>query len=158
MRGADPNINLLPFPIPLFPLSMVCESRVLRSFYIEQEHSTTLPLSETKLSSFIDSPKQQSYATMASSVPLTQPSAPAQQSQSQASLPAQRTSSRSPLADGRECNVILFGLPDLSSSSLIWRHSTLISQIAASSSFSLTCCALSQFFSLPLCPLCVSLF
>ena len=23
MRGADPNINLLPFPIPLFPLSMV---------------------------------------------------------------------------------------------------------------------------------------
>ena len=49
---------------------------------------------------------------MASSVPLTQPSAPAQQSQSQASLPAQRTSPRSPLADGRECNVILFGLPE----------------------------------------------
>ena len=67
---------------------------------------------ETKLSFFIDSPKQQSYATMASSVPLTQPSAPAQQSQSQASLPAQRASSRSPLADGRECNVILFGLPE----------------------------------------------
>ena len=46
---------------------------------------------------------------MASSVPLAQPSVPAQQSQSQASLPAQRTSSR---ADGRECNVILFGLPE----------------------------------------------
>ena len=49
---------------------------------------------------------------MVSSVPLTQPSAPAQQSQSQASLPAQRTSSRSPLADGRDSNVILFGLPE----------------------------------------------
>ena len=46
---------------------------------------------------------------MASSVPLAQPSVPAQQSQSQASLPAQSTSSR---ADGRECNVILFGLPE----------------------------------------------
>ena len=35
-----------------------------------------------------------------------------QQSQSQASLPAHRASSRSPLAEGRECNVILFGLPE----------------------------------------------
>ena len=49
---------------------------------------------------------------MVTSVPLTQPPAPAQQSQSQASLPAQRTSSLSPLADGHECNVILFGLPE----------------------------------------------
>lgn len=95
-------------PLSLDPVAeqVQCNSQTLKSL------ASVIEKLENKLSSFIDSPKQRSYATMASSVPLTQPSAPAQQSQSQASLPAQRTSSRSPLADGRECNVILFGLPE----------------------------------------------
>ena len=92
-------------PLSLYPVAqqVQCNSQILKSL------ASVIEKLENKLSSFIDSPKQRSYATMASSVPLTQP---AQQSQSQASLPAQRTSSRSPLADGRECNVILFGLPE----------------------------------------------
>ena len=95
-------------PLSLDPVAeqVQCNSQTLKSL------ASVIEKLENKLSSFIDSPKQQSYATMASSVPLTQPSAPAQQSQSQASLPAQRTSPRSPLADGHECNVILFGLPE----------------------------------------------
>ena len=92
-------------PLSLDPVAeqVQCNSQTLKSL------ASVIEKLENKLSSFIDSPKQQSYATMVSSVPLTQPSAPAQQSQSQASLPAQRTSSRSPLADG---NVIPFGLPE----------------------------------------------
>ena len=95
-------------PLSLDPVAeqVQCNSQTLKSL------ASVIEKLENKLSSFIDSPKQRSYATMASSVPLAQPSVPAQQSQSQASLPAQRTSSRSPLADGRECNVILFGLPE----------------------------------------------
>ena len=95
-------------PLSLDPVAeqVQCNSQTLKSL------ASVIEKLENKLSSFIDSPKQRSYATMASSVPLTQPSAPAQQSQSQASLPAQRTSSRSPLADGRDSNVILFGLPE----------------------------------------------
>ena len=95
-------------PLSLDPVAeqVQCNSQTLKSL------ASVIEKLENKLSSFIDSPKQRSYATMASSVPLTQPSAPAQQSQSQASLPAQRASSQSPLADGRECNVILFGLPE----------------------------------------------
>ena len=95
-------------PLSLDPVAeqVQCNSQTLKSL------ASVIEKLENKLSSFIDSPKQQSYATMVTSVPLTQPSAPAQQSQSQASLPAQRTSSRSPLADGRECDGILFGLPE----------------------------------------------
>ena len=91
-------------PISLNPVAeqVQCNSQTLKSL------ASVIEKLKNKLSSFIDSPKQQSYATMASSVP----SAPAQHSQSQASLPMQKTSSRSPLADGRECNVILFGLPE----------------------------------------------